>query len=428
MRALKLTAPNTVLLLLCAMYLILYIDRVNISTAAPLIQHDLSLSNTELGLAFSAFAYPYALFQLIGGWLGNRFGARRTLCISLLIVCLATALTGTVGGLLSLFAARLALGFGEGAALPTATHAMSSWTPAARWGFAQGITHSFARLGNFVTPAIVATLIAFASWRASFFILAGLSLVWMAVWFWYFRDSPADHAAVTSADLSELRPRTREETRTIPWLALVRRMWPCTAVNFCYGWTLWLFLTWIPSFFVQNYHLALGSSALYASGVFFGGVVGDTLGGILSDRILRRSGNIVLARRSVIIAGFLGACLFLIPVMLVHDVLVSAASLSLAFFCAELIVAPIWAVPMDIAPRYAGSASGMMNFGSAFAGIVSPLFFGYVIDLTGTWTIPFSASMLLLLLGAALTLFLRPDVPFADHAVPSALVGARRAA
>jgi MFS family permease len=250
----------------------------------------------------------------------------------------------------------------------------------------------------------------------------------MAVWFWYFRDSPADHPAVTSADLSELRPRTREETRTIPWLALVRRMWPCTAVNFCYGWTLWLFLTWIPSFFVQNYHLALGSSALYASGVFFGGVVGDTLGGILSDRILRRSGNIVLARRGVIIAGFLGACLFLIPVMLVHDVLVSAASLSLAFFCAELIVAPIWAVPMDIAPRYAGSASGMMNFGSAFAGIVSPLFFGYVIDLTGTWTIPFSASMLLLLLGAALTLFLRPDVPFADHAVPSPLVGARRAA
>src|SRR6478736_7384430 len=103
MRSPKLTAPNTVLLLLCAMYLILYIDRVNISTAAPLIQHDLSLSNTELGLAFSAFAYPYALFQLIGGWLGNRFGARRTLCVSLLIVCIATALTGLVGGLVSLF-------------------------------------------------------------------------------------------------------------------------------------------------------------------------------------------------------------------------------------------------------------------------------------------------------------------------------------
>ena len=102
MRALKLTAPGTVLLLLCAMYLILYVDRVNIATAAPLIQGDLKLSHTELGLAFSAFAYPYTLFQLIGGWLGNRFGARRTLCVSILVVCMATALTGAVGGLSSL--------------------------------------------------------------------------------------------------------------------------------------------------------------------------------------------------------------------------------------------------------------------------------------------------------------------------------------
>src|SRR5690242_4058019 len=174
-----LTAPNIVLGLLCAMYLILYVDRVNIATAAPLIQKELALSNTQLGLAFSAFAYPYALFQLLGGWLGNRFGARRTLCVSIFIVCLATASTGAVGGLASLFAARIALGFGEGAALPTATHAMTSWTPAARWGFAQGITHSFARLGNFITPAIVAALIAWASWRVSFFILAVMSLVWM---------------------------------------------------------------------------------------------------------------------------------------------------------------------------------------------------------------------------------------------------------
>src|SRR5690349_7263686 len=182
------TRAQAMLVLACVMYFLFYIDRVNISTAAPLIQSDLGLSNTELGLIFSAFAYPYALFQLVGGWLGNRFGARRTLCVSILIVCAATALTGTVGGLFSLFAVRIALGFGEGAALPTATHAMTSWTPTARWGFAQGITHSFARLGNFVTPAIVAALITWASWRASFFILAAISLIWMTVWFAYFRD------------------------------------------------------------------------------------------------------------------------------------------------------------------------------------------------------------------------------------------------
>src|SRR6202049_4349423 len=121
MRKLTLRVSGRVLLLLCLMYLILYVDRVNISTAAPLIKADLGLSNTELGLAFSAFAYPYALFQLVGGYVGDKFGARLTLFVSGLIVCAATAATGAVGGLASLFAARLVLGVCGGAAFSPAT-------------------------------------------------------------------------------------------------------------------------------------------------------------------------------------------------------------------------------------------------------------------------------------------------------------------
>src|SRR5690349_24577977 len=133
------TRAQAMLVLACVMYFLFYIDRVNISTAAPLIQSDLGLSNTELGLIFSAFAYPYALFQLVGGWLGDRFGARRTLGVCGLVVCAATVMTGAAGGFAALLAARLALGFGEGAAFPTATRAMTSWIPEARFGFAQGI-------------------------------------------------------------------------------------------------------------------------------------------------------------------------------------------------------------------------------------------------------------------------------------------------
>jgi MFS family permease len=120
----KLGASNWILLLLCLMYMILYVDRVNISTAAPFIKANLGLSNTELGFAFSAFAYPYALFQLIGGYVGDKFGARVTLCVSGLIVCVSTAATGLVDSLLSLVIARVALGIGEGATFPTATRAM----------------------------------------------------------------------------------------------------------------------------------------------------------------------------------------------------------------------------------------------------------------------------------------------------------------
>lgn len=430
MRRKLLTTPNAVLLILCGMYLIFYIDRVNISTAAPLIRADLKLSNTELGLAFSAFAYPYAIFQLIGGWLGDRFGPRVTLGLSGLIVCLSTALTGFVGGLASLFAARLALGFGEGAAFPTATRAMASWTPEASWGFAQGITHSFARIGNAATPPIIAALIAWLSWRASFVILGIASLIWIAIWLWYFRDEPHTHPAVTPAELATLPVRARGEGRpAVPWLRLARRMIPVTAVDFCYGWTLWLFLSWIPSFFFQNYHLNLKDSALFSSGVFFAGVIGDTVGGVISDQLLRRTGSLVTARRNVIAAGFIGAFVFLIPVVLIHDLTVAATCLSLAFFFAELIVAPIWSVPMDIAPRYAGTASGMMNFGFGLAGIISPFVFGYLIDVTGSWGYPFVGSIALLLVGALLSFRMRPDEPFVEGsaAAPNLPPGARTA-
>ena len=408
----KIGAPRIVLALLCLIYLILFVNRVNISTAAPLMKADLKLSNTQLGLVFSAFAIPYALFQLIGGWIGDKLGPRLTLSVCCALVGASTVLTGAAQGFVSLFALRLALGFGEGAAFPTATRAMSSWVPARSWGFAQGITHSFARLGNAITPPIMATLLLFVSWRGSFVVLGLSSFVWLFVWAWYFRNEPREHPAITEAELAELPARSGGSRRSIPWRPLARRILPLTIVDFCYGWTLWLFLSWIPTFFFENYHLNLQASAMFSGGVLFAGVIGDTVGGLASDRLLRMTGSLVVARRSVIVTGFLGAFVFLVPVVLIHDLRIAAVGLSLAFFFAELIVAPIWSIPMDIAPGYAGSASGLMNFGFGAAGLVSPSSFGYLVDRTGSWAIPFIGSIALLLLGAALAMRLRPDKPF----------------
>jgi len=385
--------------LLCALYFLLYLDRVNIAIAAPLIQGELHLGNAALGLVLSAFAYSYAFCQLAGGLAGERLGPRGTLCASMILVCIATTATGLSFGLAALIAARIMLGFGEGAALPTATQAMAKQLPQGKWGSAQGVTHAFARLGNFATPPIVAALIAVSSWRVAFVVLAAAGLVWIAAWLLWFRDPnspPPNLRKVQAVSFAQ-------------WWAIARRTAPATAVNFCYGWTLWLFLTWIPSFFVQSYHLSLTGSALYSAGVFLGGLIGDALGGMASDRILRRSGNPVFARRRVIVAGFLGGCACLFAVMFSADATTAAIMLSLAFFFAELVVAPMWAVIMDIEPLHPGLASGIMNFGSAIAGIVSPLAFGLMVDATGSWTIPFGISVVLLLLGAALTFALHPQ-------------------
>jgi len=254
------------------------------------------------------------------------------------------------------------------------------------------------------------------SWRVSFIVLGTASLLWMLVWAWYFRNDPRDHPSITAADLAVLPPPLSRR-RVVPWFRLARRILPVTIVDFCYGWTLWLFLSWIPAFFFENYHLNLPSSAMFSAGVLFAGVVGDTVGGIVSDRLLRRTRSLIVARRRVIVAGFLGAFVFLIPVVLIHNLTIAAICLSLAFFFAELIVAPIWSVPMDIAPAYAGSASGMMNFGFGVAGLVSPASFGYLVDRTGSWVVPFIGSIVLLLIGAVLASRLRPDVKFEDAVV-----------
>ena len=413
MRKLKLSPPGIVLAILCGMYFLYFVNRTNLAIAGPVIQADLGLSNAQLGVVFGAFGVPFALLQPLGGAIGDRFGPRLTLALCALIVCAATAWMGAATGIISLFLARLLLGIGEGAAFPTATRAMSAWTPRGHWGFAQGITHTFSRVGNAATAIIIAGLIAVFSWRTAFFILVPVTLIWAAVWFWYFRDDPRVHPSVTPELSARLIPRSLGATKpAVPWLALGRRIAPVTVVDFCYGWFLVVFQTWIPNYFVQNYGLDLGKTALFSTCVLFAGVIGDTFGGLLTDAVLHRTGNIVLARRGVIVLGFLGACLFMIPVVFTANLVVATVCLSLAFFFAELIVAPIWAVPMDIAPGYAGTASGMMNFGFGLASILSPMFFGYTIELSGNWTIAFSVSIGVLLLGAMFAFWLRPDKPF----------------
>jgi MFS family permease len=410
----RFSASSNVLVLLCAMYFITYVDRVNVASAAGAFKSELGLSNTQLGLVFSAFAYPYLLFQVIGGWFGDRFGARWTLTICGIVWAIATILTGLVDGLYTLLAARVLLGLGEGATFPVATRAMASWLPGGKAGFAQGITHASARIGNALTPPLVVALIAVISWRGSFVVVGLISLAWALLWAWYFRDDPRSHAGVREGELDGLAtPRARGVRHVVPWAKLTKRMAPVIFVYFCYGWTLWTFLSWVPQFMLHNYNLDLKNSALFASLVFAGGVVGDALGGIVSDRLLRRTGNLRWARRNLVIFGMAGSLLCSVPILFVHSPLAAALCLSGTFFFAELTIGPMWAIPMDIAPAYSGTASGLMNTGSALAAILSPLVFGVVIDRTGNWTLPFVGTMVLMLLGVIAAFAMRPDQGFA---------------
>jgi len=422
----RLPATTVVLAMLCLMYLITYVARQNLATAGGDIRRDLGLSNSQLGQILSTFGYTYAVFQILGGWIGDRWGARRTLFVCGLVWASATALTGIVSGLTSLYLVRLLLGVGEGATFPVATRAMQSWTAPERRGFAQGITHAFSRVGNAITPPLVAALIAVISWRGAFVALGLVSFIWVFAWFWYFRDVPAEHAGVSPDDLARLPNAGHGVVRrqmNVPWGRLVRRMAPITFVYFCYGWTLWMYLNWLPSYFIHEYNLKLSGSALFSATVFFAGVGGDYLGGVISDRILEATGDLKRARRDFVIVAFLCSFVFMLPVFLTHDLRLIVFSLAAAFFCAELVIGPMWSIPMDVAPKHSGTASGIMNTGSAIAAVLSPLTFGYVVDWTGNWQLPFIGSLGLLLVGSALAFTMHPESAFDEAPVAVARTG-----
>lgn len=406
-------ATTRVLALLCLMYFITYVDRVNVSTAASVFGKEFGLSNTQIGFVFSAFAYPYLIFQIIGGWVGDRFGPRRTLTICSFIWAGATVLTGLAGGFISLIIARVLLGLGEGATFPTATRAMSNWIIVQKRGFAQGITHAFARVGNAVTPPLVTALMITFTWRGSFILLGLVSFLWAIAWMWYFRDNPRDHPKITTAEIDVLPSYAgRKETPAVPWAPLIKRMAPVTIVYFCYGWTLWLFLSWIPLYFLHNYQMDLKKTAVFASGVFFAGVVGDWLGGVLTDWLLKKTGNLNKSRSLMVAVCNLATLSSLLPILFVHDATIAAICLSLGFFFAEMTIGPMWAIPMDIAPKFSGTASGLMNTGSALAAIISPVVAGWIIDRTGNWDWPFIGSMALMLAGSLLAFTMKPEQKF----------------
>jgi ACS family glucarate transporter-like MFS transporter len=407
----KIRATTWVLALLTIMYFITYLDRVNVSTAAAGFEKEFGLSKTEIGLVFSMFAYPYLLFQIIGGWVSDRFGPKRTLLACGLIWSLATILTGFSTGLISMLIARVLLGLGEGSTFPAATAAMSRWVAKEKRGFAQGLTHAGARIGNAIAPTIIIALMATYNWRMAFYVCGALSLAWVALLSISFTDNPKDHARVTAEELAAL-PQVATKTNKVAWRSLFKHMLPVTLVYFCYGWTLWLFLSWIPQYFLHNYSLDLKKSAIFASSVFFAGVVGDTLGGIISDKILHKTGNLKYARSYMVAACMACALASLVPLLFNHNLYISLACLSAGFFFAELCIGPMWAIPMDIAPHYSGTASGMMNTGSALAAIISPVVSGYLIDSTGNWEIPFIGSMVLMGAGVLLTFRMRPGQQF----------------
>jgi sugar phosphate permease len=404
---------HVVLALIVGAYMITYMDRVNIASAVPVIQKDLGFSMVTIGWIFASFRWGYAFFQIPGGWFGDRIGGRRALSLVVVWWSIFTSLTAFSWNALSMGLCRFFFGMGEAGAFPIATRSLSRWMLPTERGFAQGLTHAASRVGAALTPALVVVMMLRYGWRAPFFFFGLIGLVWSAVWYWYYRDTPAEHPRISPAErrlIEEAVGVSSARTHSVPWARILRSpsLWTLSLMYFCYGYSIDVYLDWFPKYLNEHRGFNLTQMGFYASLPLLAGAAGDLLGGTVSDRCAKRFGNLKLARRAVAAAGFVLAAVFIVPATFTTHSTASVWYSCVAVFGLEVTVGVSWAIPLDIGGDYAGSVASVMNTFGNLGSAVSPVLLAYLVGMYG-WNMPFLVCSCLCVGGALLSFGINAD-------------------
>jgi sugar phosphate permease len=404
-----------VLVLISLMYMITYMDRSNISIAAPAIAGEFGFSKTQIALLFSAFAWAYAMGQVPGGWLADYFGPKRVLLAIVPYWSLMTAATAWGAGATSFFTIRFAFGLGEAGAFPTASRAMQLWFPKSERGFVQGVTHCFSRLAIAVTPLFAVAIMNAWGWRWIFYVFALLGVIWSVVFLLFYRNRPEDEARVNAQELAYIRetsPSAAAGAATqlrseVPWRSIFSspNMWFIALAYGCFFYGSYFYVSWFPTYLLEFRHLSLTSVGYLAALPLISAMVGDVAGGLLTDHVLRRTGNLRLARRIVAAPGLLLAALLLIPAGTTDSAMVAILCLTASNFFLELVLGPAWAVPMDVGGTSSGTVTAVMNMVGAVGASISPLVFGLLVE-RGSWIAPFYVTAAVLASGSLIWIFL----------------------
>jgi len=400
--------------------IITYIDRVCISQAAPAMRNDLHLTAVEMGWAFSVFSWAYALFEIPGGWLGDRIGPRRVLMRIVIWWSVFTAATGWVWNFASLIVARSLFGAGEAGCFPNLTRAFTTWLPPRERERAQAILWLSARWGGAFTPLLVAYFLDYVTWRRAFEIFGVVGILWAFAFFRWYRDDPRTHPSVNEAELALLpsRARTAAVHGPIPWSRFVARpavwlLW-IQYVCLCYGW--WFYITWLPTYLRDARGLGLKQGALLAGLPLFLGGLGCLVSGYLAPPLARTTGSVSRARQILAVTGFVCASIAIIVFTRLQNPTLAILALSISSFFNDFVMPTSWAACMDMGGRYSGTLSGSMNMMGNIAGGFSPLVVGYLLAWTANdWALTFYISAAIYMVGGVCWLFLDSHTPIDDE-------------
>jgi ACS family glucarate transporter-like MFS transporter len=414
-------ARNWVIVFAVTLAVIQYLDRVAISQAAPLISQDLALSPQQMGWVFSAFTLAYALFEIPGGYLGDRIGPRKVLLRIVVWWSLFTAATGWVWSWASLVLTRFLFGAGEAGCFPNLTKAFNRWLPGPERSRAQGIMWMSARWGGAAAPLLVFGCLQYVNWRVTFLLFGGLGVIWAVVFRWWYRDDPRAHLSVNAAEAALLpaEPGPEAGHDLVPWgkLARSRTVW-CLCGQYAalsYAW--YFFITWFPTYLLQARGFDLKQSALLAGTPLLLGGFGALVAGWVAPRLSRRLGSVRRARCGLGAAGMAAAAGWLVCSTFVANPYLAVAIIALVSFCNDLMLPGAWTSCMDVGGRFVGTLGGAMNMMGNLGGFLSPIVIGYLVQRTNSWTLAFHVTAGVYLIGAVCWLLLDPVTPLEEQVV-----------
>ena len=383
---------------------------------------DLHLSVLQMSVVFSAFTLSYSLFEIPSGWLGDVKGPRRVLTRIVLWWSGFTMLTAAARGFYSLVAIRFFFGAGEAGAFPNVARSFSRWFPVRERGRANGVMFLGSRLGGMLSAPVALFIISRWGWRTSFVLFGFLGIAWAAAWFAWYRDRPDDHAAVNREELAWIQQdsspddvdgRDAGATGT-PWRTLLRsrNLYAICAMYFAFGYGLYFYFTWLPTFLIRVLGFSVLGGGVFAALPFLLAGIADLVGGWLTDSLSRRHG-LRVGRCYLGFGAFLTCAALVFASTLPVPAVAKAVLLAMALGSADLALGACWAVPIDIAPDHAGVITGCMNTLGNLGGLLGPLVVGIAVDRWHSWTFPFYVTAIIYACGACAWLAIDPTMPLA---------------
>jgi len=401
-----------VLVLLCGLTTLTYMDRICVSIVGVRIKAALHLSNEQFGWVLAAFALAYALFEIPSGMLGDRIGPKRVFIRIVLWWSLFTALTGVVGGLVSLVVIRFLFGMGESGTYPNAILTVSRWFPLHETGKALSWVGIGSQIGAALAPLIIVPIAVAYGWRAPFFVIGAIGLVWVgACWRWFY-DFPAQVKSMPPAEkeLIAASCRHKEGQHQVPFKLIFRNrtLWPLMLMYFCCQWANYFFIAWMPVYLQEGRGFTENAMKQIASTLFIAGIAGFIAGGAAGDWFLKLRG-LKMGRRLTGMIGLGGCGLLLFIAALSASNTVTVCCLIGANFSFSFGVMVSYAVCADIGRNNTGTVTGAMNFFGQMGAFFLAIIFGRIVQVTHNFEYPLYVVAAVLLIGCLLWLAINPE-------------------